>query len=319
LNDADAFEYAVPNVNFRNQLIADGITTLQEMIDKTGDYQARNLALGGTLADCNLNWFVSLTNWLLLDRNAFTGGIPAELGNLSNLTFLYLNSNQLEGTIPAELGNLSNLTHLLLNSNNLEDTIPAELGNLSNLQSLLLYSNNLEGTIPAELGNLSNLTHLYLHLNNLEGTIPAELGNLSNLTYLYLYSNNLEGTIPAELGNLSNLTRLLLYSNQLTSYEAGAITPQMTSLNDIRLREQVTAAANTGLDSESVDRVVFDVADMLVETGVTGGTLQLSGNFPHTSTIDEPMSKYGGLSAKEYITETEANGGKEWTLTIETP
>ena len=319
LNDANAFQYAVPNDDFRNQLIADGIDTLQKMMDKTLDYTARDLSLGGALADCNLSWFVGLTRYLFLDRNAFTGVIPAELGNLSNLERLYLYGNQLEGSIPAELGNLSNLTWLYLQGNQLEGSIPAELGNLSNLTHLYLYSNQLEGSIPAELGNLSNLTHLYLYSNQLEGSIPAELGNLSNLQRLHLYTNQLEGTIPAELGNLHSIERYWLQVNNLTSYEQGAITPQMTSLNDIRLREQGTSEANTGLDSESVDRVVFDVADMLLDTEVTGGTLQLHGNHPHTSAIDEPMSKYGGLSAKDYIAETVANGGKEWTLTIETP
>ena len=38
-----------------------------------------------------------------------TGSIPAELGNLGNLTHLNLRTNQLSGTIPASLGNLRNL------------------------------------------------------------------------------------------------------------------------------------------------------------------------------------------------------------------
>ena len=35
------------------------------------------------------------------------------MGSLSNLVDLYLNINQLTGEIPAELGNLSNLTVLV--------------------------------------------------------------------------------------------------------------------------------------------------------------------------------------------------------------
>ena len=38
--------------------------------------------------------------------------MPAELGNLANLTWLYLAGNQLSGEIPAELGSLATLTEL---------------------------------------------------------------------------------------------------------------------------------------------------------------------------------------------------------------
>ena len=48
-----------------------------------------------------------------------TGEIPAEIGNLTNLTSLYLNVNQLTGEIPAEIGSLTNLTSLHLIENQL--------------------------------------------------------------------------------------------------------------------------------------------------------------------------------------------------------
>ena len=145
-----------------------------------------------------------------------TGAIPAELGNLTNLTLLRLSSNELTGAIPAELGNLTNLTHLLLHDNELTGAIPAELGNLANLQDLVLYDNELTGAIPAELGNLTNLDQLWLRNNELTGALPAELGNLTNLTHLLLNANQLTGTIPAELGKLANLQDLFLYDNELT-------------------------------------------------------------------------------------------------------
>ena len=44
-------------------------------------------------------------------------GLPAELGNLSKLTYLDLRYNRFIGTIPAELGNLSKLTHLYFGCN----------------------------------------------------------------------------------------------------------------------------------------------------------------------------------------------------------
>ena len=153
---------------------------------------------------------------IVLDDNSLSGSIPAELGNLTNLTSLYLNFNSLTGSIPSELGNLTNLVFLSLNNNSLSGSIPAELGNLTKVTVLYLNNNSLTGSIPSELGNLTNLTDLSLNFNSLTGSIPAELGNLTNLTYLSLDNNSLTGSIPSELGNLTNLTGLSIGDNFLT-------------------------------------------------------------------------------------------------------
>ena len=134
-----------------------------------------------------------------LHQNGLSGSIPAEIGQLSNLTVLWLGNNQLSGPIPAELGGLSNLTSLFLSINQLSGSIPAELGALSNLNALTLESNRLSGSIPAEFGQLSNLTLLRLNHNRLSGSIPAELGALDNLEGAYLGGNELTGCIPSGL------------------------------------------------------------------------------------------------------------------------
>ena len=126
---------------------------------------------------------------VILFRNQLTGGIPAELGNLSNLTGLVLATNQLTGEIPADLGNLSNLTGLVLATNQLTGEIPTELGNLSNLTGLTLSGNQLRGEIPADLGNLSNLTRLQLHSNLLTGELPQSLTGLTVLVTLSFHDN----------------------------------------------------------------------------------------------------------------------------------
>ena len=115
------------------------------------------------------------TNWLTdapLDDWAGVSAITTtENGRVVGecVTVLSLGNNQLSGEIPAELGNLLNLTSLYLRGNQLSGEIPAELDNLLNLVRLSLHDNQLSGEIPAELGNLPNLEELYLNDNQLSG------------------------------------------------------------------------------------------------------------------------------------------------------
>ena len=110
-------------------------------------------ATGGRGWSASTNWLSGrpLDEWHGVTTNS--DGRVAELN---------LSSNQLEGPIPAELGDLSNLTFLGLGFNQLAGPIPAELGDLTNLETLGLPVNELTGPIPAELGDLSNLTFLGL-------------------------------------------------------------------------------------------------------------------------------------------------------------
>ncbi len=144
------------------------------------------------------------------------GQIPAEIGNLVELTKLTVVDSLIHGPIPAELGELSRLEWLQLYGNRLSGPIPPELGNLENLLVLGLSRNRLDGAIPAELGNLANLANLNLEDNLLSGPIPPELGNMAGLAVMYLQDNRLSGAIPGELGNLEKLEDMDLSYNQLT-------------------------------------------------------------------------------------------------------
>ena len=163
---------------------------------------------------------------LRIEENNLQGPIPAELGNLANLTSLSLGGNELSGPIPPELGNLSSLMRLALWGNELGGPIPPELGNLASLTLLNLFNNRVSGPIPPELGNLSSVEDLLLSSNALSGSIPPELGNLPSVVQLSLGQNDLSGPIPSELGGLATLERLLLGSNNLT----GRIPPELGNL-----------------------------------------------------------------------------------------
>ena len=179
---------------------------------------------------------------LLLNDNALSGAIPSELGNLSRLETLDIGQNRLDGAIPSELGNLSSLRELYLGGgrNRFSGGIPPELGNLANLKRLNLGYTQLSGQIPPELGNLVNLRSLILDTNSLRGKIPAELGRLTELMTLSLHHNQLVGELPMELGNLTELTYLLLDHNQLT----GELPQSLTNLTEI---EDFFFNSNSGL------------------------------------------------------------------------
>ena len=106
----------------------------------------------------NLDWSANtaVTGW----EGITTGGTP------SRVTKVELPNESLSGSIPAELGNLFELTHLDLSRNSLTGDIPSELGLLENLEEIRLSGNSLTGCIPVALkdvavNDLSSLNLLY--------------------------------------------------------------------------------------------------------------------------------------------------------------
>ena len=129
--------------------------------------------------------------------------LPAEIGQLTNLSRLSLYSNQLT-TLPKEIGQLTNLSELYLHFNQLT-TLPKEIGQLTNLSGLYLGSNQLT-TLPKEIGQLANLSGLYLDSNQLT-MLPAVIGQLTNLSELYLFGNPVP--IPSKILASRNAKEIL--------------------------------------------------------------------------------------------------------------
>lgn len=152
---------------------------------------------------------------LYLTENELCNTIPAEIGNLEELTLLKLNGNNLIGNIPPEISQLQQLTFLDLDHNNLTGEIPPEIGNMAALQILDLWNNQLTGIIPVEIGQLSQLTHLELADNHLSGSIPNEIENLVQLEVFDISVNDVGGTIPSEFNDLNQLKVLDLWGNRL--------------------------------------------------------------------------------------------------------
>ncbi|SVD34395.1 uncharacterized protein METZ01_LOCUS387249, partial [marine metagenome] len=159
---------------------------------------------GGTMFDCGGGCDENIELWgecynietttHLEFHDDRQGEIPAELGQLVNLTRLIIHNNQLSGAIPPELGNLVNLTHLELDNNNLTGQIPIELSNMPNYEYLSVSQNQLTGGLTEQfiqnLLDYGTIERLWLEDNNLSGIIPELVCDLKELGTLVALNGN---------------------------------------------------------------------------------------------------------------------------------
>ncbi|XP_004954582.1 receptor-like protein kinase 5 [Setaria italica] len=108
------------------------------------------------------------------EKNLFSGGLPADMTMLANLTVLNLAGNQISGSIPTSIGALERLNSLNLSSNQITGEIPAGIGLLPVLIVLDLYNNKLSGSIPEDFNN-NHFSFLNLSSNQLTGEVPTAL------------------------------------------------------------------------------------------------------------------------------------------------
>jgi len=104
---------------------------------------------------------------------SMTGPIPAEGGNLTNLTRLWLINNGLSGSIPPEMGKLSKLVDLNLGTNSFVGSIPFEFSLWTQLRYLHLDNSGITGNIPESLGVLQHLDDLRLDRTALSGCLDV--------------------------------------------------------------------------------------------------------------------------------------------------
>ena len=181
--------------------------------------------LGGTLP-AEFGQLSNLT-YLNLRNNGLSGEIPSTLGNLTNLRYLGLNNNELIGPVP-DLSGMTRLEQLYLSNNDLTGVLPDWMGRLTKLRELWLWGNELEGLIP-DLSGMTGLVRIKLQSNNFTGGIPTWFGEMTDLVYLYLHENSLTGEIPSELGDMSSLRYLWLHTNELE----GGIPPELGRLTNL--------------------------------------------------------------------------------------
>ncbi|KAG6689041.1 hypothetical protein I3842_11G156300 [Carya illinoinensis] len=177
--------------------------------------QVRNVNLTSTTTDaptrnvsCDCNSTVCSITGIQLKSLNFTGVLPAEFGELTNLRILDLTHNYINGSIPTSFAQLP-LVNLSLLGNRISG-VPPEIGDISSLEELLLSGNNFTDAIPKTFGNLKNLSDFRIDGSRILGKIPDFVGNWINLTKLYMQGTDMEGPIPSSISQLTNLEELMI-------------------------------------------------------------------------------------------------------------
>ncbi|KAI2501545.1 hypothetical protein MHU86_12922 [Fragilaria crotonensis] len=142
-------------------------------------------------------------------NNPITGSFPTEtIRNLPKLSHLDLSSTRFTGGMPSEIGELTDLTYLFMAGVNFTaGSIPDEYQSLTSLVDLSLKSSARTGLLPTWLKDLDRIVLLDLDGNQLNGTIPTIIGNMVNLVFLFLNHNQFKGNVPTELGFASTLRK----------------------------------------------------------------------------------------------------------------
>uniref|UniRef100_A0ACD5WS40 Uncharacterized protein n=1 Tax=Avena sativa TaxID=4498 RepID=A0ACD5WS40_AVESA len=223
-------------------------------------------------------------------RNQISGSIPAEIGNLVNLTLLDIGQNMLSGKIPLTVWNLSNLVVLKLSMNKLSGQIPSTVGNLVRLSQLYLDDNELSGNIPAYIGQCQRLLILNLSVNYLDGYIPRELFSIPSLSLgLDLSNNNLIGPIPQEVGKLITLGIFNVSNNKLSG-DLPSELGQCVQLQSLQMESNML----NGIIPQSFSALKVIQKIDLSANSLTGQVPQFFGNFSSLHYINISYNKFEG-------------------------
>lgn len=159
------------------------------------DFQVSNNLLSGTLPSYLLGDNMEV---VYLDRNAFTGSIPAVwFTNAPNLASIVMAINCLTGSIPTTICNVGKLFQLSLDGLHSAGICTNPILPF-NSKSGVLSGDGVRGPIPSCIQNLTLLRELHLSGNMLEGSLPSFDG-FTRLSSLILSNNRFTGEIPSEL------------------------------------------------------------------------------------------------------------------------
>ena len=180
--------------------------------------------------------------------DGFTGRLPDNIGNMTELRLLCLGGNRLKGQIPRSISRLNKLYYLDLR--NTPGMMHGHLSDLFSISSLILLSVSgvkLIGEMPSMLP--ANLVSLILPGNSISGKFPKTIPEINKLEALNLANNELTGDIPGQLLLLPHIKMIDLSQNKFSSINKGK--PWLKNVNVSRgAKSYVSLAGNRNLNIE---------------------------------------------------------------------
>ena len=178
-------------------------------------------------------------NW---SASQLTGVFPSSIAAGGNLKYLELVNCSFTGSIPDNFSQLTNLEYLHIEPMTTDISAPrafdpqsytpdeltgslSVISQMSKLAYLSLRGHHLSGPIP-DLTNLRNLGLLDLSYNGFGGVIPSSLSTLDSLYYLDLSYNGLTSSVP-DLSQMTQLSSLYLNNNQLSGDFSRLVIPDV--------------------------------------------------------------------------------------------
>ena len=178
--------------------------------------------------------------------DGFTGRLPDNIGNMTELRFLCLGGNRLTGQIPRGISRLNKLYYLdLRNTPGMMHGHLSDLFSISSLKFLSVSGVKLIGEMPSKLPE--NLVYLILPGNNISGIFPQNIAEIKKLVALDLANNELTGDIPGQLLLLPHINIIDLSQNKFSSINKGKPWPKKVSA---RAKLYVSLAGNRNLNIE---------------------------------------------------------------------
>ena len=164
----------------------------------------------------------SLQNFLgcTMHGDGFTGCLPEDVGNMTELRVLCLGGNNLTGQIPRSISKLNKLYYLDLR--NTPGKMRGYLSDLFAIPSLTeLYVSGVEliGELPPKLP--AKLEILVLPGNHISGQFPHTIPKTNHLRILNVANNKLTGDIPGQLLLFPDIQMIDFSQNKFSSINKG--------------------------------------------------------------------------------------------------